>query len=427
MKKFGIHLLLLVLLLFPLFTSIPTITTMSSASGALFEGQSDSSLAFTNREEEPVAPGPDLGLANWTSSWTGNNGMETWIDPITPEDWWSWRTGDVYQWYASAPYPVNEGSQSGGMQVRLPQGNYDEAYWRQININADMFNLTLTFDWYLDQNEDPANDYFYARVDTYDSGFGWRYLYYTLNGSQTWSNGSDRVSYKAYGPPKTWNTFSRNLTLDFVDNPSFPSTIPSTLQVRYIYFFLDANGGTDQYLRGFLDDVNLLNETNSHIWIGGSTRNGNFEGSGTWQTAGNYDAGYTSQSSAAHSGFWSANSTAASNGNSSYCSLETYPNPRITAQNPGVLDFWWYLNYQHAKPGSRSYLYLSFYNGSQYFDIAYWLGYHTAPYSNNSNFVNIHVNGFNTTNTWIHCIREIWVDAASYFGVDELYLSYTSF
>ncbi len=380
------------------------------------------------RERYPSVPGPDLGLANWTSNRYGNPSFESWSTQYIPDRWWTWAHGDTYQWYASAPWPVNEGAQSGGLQTRSPHGQDGNAYWYQSSINADMDNLSLTFDWYLDQNEDPANDYFYAYIRTYDMGT-YHNIYYVLNGSQTWSNQTYRTCYKAYGPSKQWNFFSRNITLDYLDNPLTPSTISSTIQVRYLYLNLIVNGGTDQYLRSFVDDVNLVNETNAYVWIGGSTRNGNWEGSGSWSNGGNLDESLVSQSSVSHSGSWSVNLTTTSNGNWSYCELDSQPQARITALNPGILSFWWYLNYQQATANSMSMFWFFFYNGAQYFDLVYLVGYggSSAPVSNSSSRLCLHVDWFNTTDSWVYCERDIWADAGAYFGTNELFLDYNYF
>ncbi|MFX1562559.1 MAG: hypothetical protein ACFFDP_04555, partial [Promethearchaeota archaeon] len=173
------------------------------------------------RGNNPSAPGPDLGSANWTSNRIGNPSFESWSTPYLPDKWWNWFHGDTYHWYASAPWPVNEGSQSGGLQCRSPHGQDAWAYWYQYNIYADMDNLSLTFDWYLDQNEDPANDYFYAQIQTYDMGSYFN-IYYTLNGTQNLSNSSYRTVYTDYGPSEQWNVFSRNITLDYLDSPLTP-------------------------------------------------------------------------------------------------------------------------------------------------------------------------------------------------------------
>ncbi|MFX1563321.1 MAG: Ig-like domain-containing protein, partial [Promethearchaeota archaeon] len=240
---------------------------------------------------------------------------------------------------------------------------------------------------------------------------------------------SYRTVYTAYGPSEQWNVFSRNITLDYLDSPLTPSTISSTIQVRYLYFYIYANGGTDQYIRSFVDDVNLVNETNSYVWIGGTTRNGNWESSGSWSNAGNLDESLVSQSAMAHSGSWSANLTTTSYGNWSYCELDSQPNARITALNPGILSFWWYLSYQHATTYSKSVLWFYLYNGAQYFDLVYFMGYGgvSAPFSNTSSRLCINVNGFNTTDSWVYCERDIWADAGAFFSTNELFVDYCYF
>ncbi len=382
-----------------------------------------------NLDARAATPGLDLNLANWTSNRFENPDLETWYDSYSPSIWYPWSTQESFTWYASSPWPVNEGSRSAGMQCRSRQSFYSDARWSQSSINADMDNLSLTFDWYLEENEDPTNNYFYFDIGVYQIGWGWRYMYYTLNGSFTGTNSTYYGYYKASGPTQQWNTFSRNITNDFISNPSFPSTLPANLEFRDIYIYIVTQTETDQYMRSFLDDFNLVNETNSYVWIGGATRNGNFEGSSNWGKSTGADYSVVSRSNLVHSGLWSANLTALSIGNQSHCELHHWPDSRITALNQGILSFWWYLSYERATSNSFSYAYLSFYNNTHYYDIMYLLGNggSIVPFGNSSNFLVICVDGYNTTNTWMYCERNIWTDAAAYFGANEFFPNYVYF
>jgi hypothetical protein len=285
-----------------------------------------------------------------------------------------------------------------------------------------MSNLSLTFDYYCDANGDPIHDWFYLYLSFNDG----RYLYYGLNGSISYSNSSTTGVYLLHEAPGQWNTFSRNLTNDYVAIPQFPKSV-AYLGLSNLYFTLMASGSTNQYLRGFVDDVNLVNSTNGYVWIGGATRDGNFESHGVgspWSRGVNTDVSGVQQSATRHSGSWSLNMTTASWGNSTDAFINAYPQARLTSVNQGSLSFWWRLDYQNLKPGSCCYLWLECDNATHTFYVIYHLGYGgaTAPWSNQSSYLYLTASQFNATGSWVPFQRNVWQDAASYFHTTEIFV-----
>jgi hypothetical protein len=378
----------------------------------------------------PPAPSPDLAVANWTSNRIVNPGLEEYIsdDPRWPRGWGAYATGDRYQWLATAlTGHVSEGTYSGGLQSRARYGYDSYSYIYQTSIAADLRNLTLDFDWYV---ENPAfnSSRFYIQVTLW-GGDSWRYVYYGLNGSTTgWGNSSYTGYYCFSGPTQQWNSFTRNLTADYLAIPAFPKTAPAGAQLGDFYFWTYSATETSQYLSAFVDDIHLKNGTTTYI--GGSTRNGNFETGSIlpWYSPGFHDASDIRRSPAAHSGTWSLNMTAASRGNYSTAYAYAPPYSRISTYNQGTLRFWWQLTYQNPTEQSQSYLYMYGYNGTQYQYLYYVLGYcgPSAPFSNASDRLVFYADNFNTTGSWNYFERNLWTDYAGYFNsngfeVTEIY------
>lgn len=376
--------------------------------------------------KDAIIPGPDLAIANWTSNRIGNPGFENWSTPTNADRWDPSPTGDEYTWFATGPpWPVSQGTYSGGLQCRSPSGQWASAHWGQYAIGADMQNLTLTFDWWLDQNQDPATNYFYVYVSLTNQSH-WYTLYYWLNGTSQWGNSTGTGVYEIGGPSQQWNNFHRNITQDFLAIPDFPSSVSATLECRSIQFYVQSLAATSEHLRAFIDDVQMQSE--SITWIGGMTRDGNFESGifNYWQTSiPARDTAYISQSASAYSGNWCANLTALSYGNLSRSNLASHPDCRITAQNPGILSFWWNLEYQHGATESQSYIMMSFHNGTQEQYVYYLIGHAgTLSWANTTSGLVLFASSYNTTGTWMYFERNIWDDAGAYFGTDELFITY---
>lgn len=370
----------------------------------------------------PPPPGPDLAVANWTSNRLINPDLEEYVsdDPRSPREWGTYATGDRYQWAATAlTGHVSQGTYSAGLQCRARYGHDGYTYMYQWNVQADMRNLSLDFDWYV-ENPAPSADQFYLEFTVW-GGDSWRRLYYGLNGSLVgWTNSSYSGFYLLGGLAQQWNSFTRNLTADYLAIPAFPKTVPASAYLGEFHFRLSSVTETSQYLSAFVDDIHLKNGTTTYM--GGSTGNGNFE-TGVllpWSTPGFHDASDIRRSPAAHSGTWSLNATVASRGNYSYAYAYVYPRSRVTAYNQGTLRFWWHLTYQNPTEQSRSYLYVYGYNGTHYQFLYYFLGYCGAsnPYSNTTELLALNADNFNTTGSWNYFERNLWTDFASYFNTN---------
>ncbi|MFX0169786.1 MAG: Loki-CTERM sorting domain-containing protein [Candidatus Hodarchaeota archaeon] len=375
-----------------------------------------------------IAPGPDLGITNWTHNHFDNPGLELWYSPYYPIDWSYYLTCDRFQWLAiSPPYPVSEGTYSAAQQTRSGNGVIGWSHWYQSNVFADMQNLTLTFDWYVGPMPDPNNDFFTMYVRLTDG----RFLYYYLAGGNTLSltNYSNTGIYQILGPLSVWNAFHRNITADYLALPLFPGTISPGLEVRDVYFHLQTGSSTFQWVQSFFDDVQLQNETIT--FIGGSTRNGNLE-MGTfdfWSSAGNRDQAFASQSITAHTGTYSCNLTAASTGNASYVQLFDIPQIRISNDNPGFFSCWWQLNQYDIGYYDYVTMNFQFHNFTHYYRIYYIVGYGGPLIFSNGTFDRYyHIDGFNTTGTWQYFQRNLWQEVSSAFGgsdtfVDTIYIT----
>jgi len=361
-------------------------------------------------------------VANWTSNHFINPDLEEYVsdDPRWPREWGAYATGDRYQWAATAlTGHVSQGTYSAGLQCRARYGHDSYAYMYRWNVLADMRNLSLDFDWYV-ENPAPSANQFYLELYVW-GGDSWRRLYYGLNGSTTgWSNSSYYGYYRLGGLAQQWNSFTRNLTADYLAIPDFPKTVPASAYLGDFFFWLFSHTETSQYLSAFVDDIYLKNGTTTYM--GGTTGNGNFETGALlpWSTPGFHDASDIRRSPSAHSGTWSLNATAASRGNYSYAYAYVYPYSRVTAYNQGTLRFWWQLTYQNPTEQSRSYLYVYGYNGTHYQYLYYFLGYcgTSNPYSNSTEVLVLTADNFNTTSSWNHFERNLWTDFASYFNTN---------
>jgi hypothetical protein len=295
-----------------------------------------------------------------------------------------------------------------------------------------MFDLNLTFQYYIDKNEDPASDYFYTVLSLSNGSDSWR-MYYYLNGTTSSTNDTSTAYFLLNEPVLQWNRFYRNVTDDFVSVPEFTGTIDANLLVEEIEFYGYASGDSTDHLRGFVDDVNVVNATNGYVWIGGATGDGNFE-SGTaipWvRSVFNLDAASFYQSPDAHSGSWSLNTTASSFGNMSAAYAYTDPRARLTSQNHGILKFWWNLSHYNADPDSRSFIFLNCTTDFGSRDIYYFLGYGGSgyPFGNDSFETLVYLaDSFNETAGWNQFQRNIWTDAAFFFSVNEIIVERISF
>ena len=420
-----------------LFVLIPfsALTTPFLNHGAPFQEDLNSPLSIKDKNPEAFAhnipvPGPDLGRTNWSSNHFQNPGFEDWTSPNDVDGWTLDKTGDRHHWIETTQ--VNEGSFSAGFQCQNYPNNVEMAVFEQYEVDSDFDNVTLSFDWYVDQNEDPSQDIMYTEVEIQNPDNGITYwLYYYLNGTSAIDQNSTWEGFflHDFGPAHQWNTLSRNLTADFLSVSELQGSYSVNMYIENIRFILEAYGGTSQLLRAFIDDVNLLNETNNHYWINGTMRNGNFETGDltSWVITDSRSSGVLERSSTSHSGSYSANVTAISNGNYSMVSIRDYPYTRLTSQNQGLISMWWYLVSQSLSSNTFASIIFHCRDQGVTRDIYYMLGYGgtSSPVSNDSTTVVLTPDDFNTTGSWNHLTRNLWTDASSRWGgLSELMVWY---
>jgi hypothetical protein len=419
-------LLLFVLIPFSAMTAAPTdngFTLMEN-----MDSLHDATDVTLEKNAKPVpVPGPDLGNANWSSNHFQNPGFEDWSSAYISDGWTVTKTGDRHQWIETTQ--VSQGSYSSGFQCQNYPDQFEHATLEQSSINADFSNITLSFDWYLAQNENPSQDVMFAEAQLQD-GVHTFWLFYYLNGSSGIDQNSTWEGYFIYnlGPSKQWNSLSRNLTADFLSVSTLQASYSENLYVDNIRFHLESFGGSNQLLRGFIDNVKLLNETNNYYFINETIRNGGFETGDftSWTVEESTDSGQFERSSMAYSGSFSANLTAYSVGNYSEVSFRDYPYTRLTSAHQGHVSIWWNLSDQNLTSDTYAYIAFQAYDGAAERDIVYLLSYGgtTSPLSNSSTRVVLEAEYFNTTGSWNHLDVNLWADASSHFLLNELMIRY---
>ncbi len=410
-----------------IFLTIP----LTSFNGTMFlNNTTDLASTNLNMRRAPILPGPDLGISNWTSNRFQNPEFEDWTTPTECDGWDKVTSPDRFHWAAQTPYPVNEGTYSGGVQIRDTTATADLKLM-QNSIGADMSNLSLSFDWYLDQVSDPSVDFLRLEIIIVDTGPGPDYnIYYYLNDTAVgFFNQTLVAHYIINDPPHQWNLFSRNITDDFVQVPSFPGSVWSSLEVDEVNIWMRAADQSTQYVRVFIDDMRLINATNNHGWVNQTIRNGNFEtGDLTdWSfESPNTNQGFIESSTTAISGTLSANVTANSLGNESFVYFLDAPEARLTSLNPGIIKFQWHLELQNPNENTLALIHLRCHDGISSVHIYYLLTYYmeVSPYQNTTNQLAIHVDNFNTTGSWNSFARNIWNDAIGSFSGNEVHVDF---
>ncbi|NHI84237.1 MAG: hypothetical protein EAX81_08045 [Candidatus Thorarchaeota archaeon] len=362
----------------------------------------------------------NLDPVNWTGNRFENGDFERWGNPLSPAAMSNLQARERYAWLASAPWPVSEGSHSGGLQARATdEWLGSNTYWAQLP-NTQIDNTTLEFRWYLYENHDPGlyGDTFYLWIRLTDG----KNIYYFLNGTTGGSNSSTNGFYKIGGPSQTWNSFSRNITADYEDLPEFGEPT-SSIRISTLYFWIHSTGRVNQYIRGFIDDVWLKYGADVHI--GDWERNGNLESTYYWIKMPDSDHAEVSQSAVAHTGDWSLNLTVDSNGNDSLCGVWQDVCGRLTPLNSGTLRFWYNIaDWTEASIDTYAYVAIECTNTTDDFDIYYYFAHGGIgmPETNETYRLVIHPTAFNITGGWTLFNQSICSDAVAYFNTDEIRL-----
>ncbi|MHA1485492.1 MAG: hypothetical protein ACTSPR_09315, partial [Candidatus Thorarchaeota archaeon] len=279
-------------------------------------------------------------------------------------------------------------------------------------------NLSLKFDYYIDENPNPATDFDHFVIHLELGVPGDRDMWYYLSGGETRTNQSANVYFVLDSPVDTWNVFDRNITEDFFD---YYGIYPSSFLLME-YFLVSK---TNNYIRVFLDDVYLVNGT--YVQMGGPVGHGNFESEGTgssyWTWTSNRDAADISQSTLRRNGDWSLNMTALSNGNRSECQVAKNYDTRLTELNPDRLSFWWRIeDLQESSDETFAYLEVECKNETdESFHVWYWLTYggESAPIDYDG-YQMIDVDGFNSTGSWQFFNRSVFEDITAFNQTEEL-------
>ncbi|TFF92098.1 hypothetical protein EU546_07870 [Candidatus Thorarchaeota archaeon] len=381
-------------------------------------GITSQAVSINARDDMSSTAEADLGRVIWQGEQYPNPGFEIWADetPSYLRHVSNYAPQERYTNYVSAPWPVSEGSRSYVLQARtdLPWTQYPEArLTRSQWISWDNpTNLTLKLDWYLDQIGNPTDgDIFELRV--YLRAPGERQLHYYFGcQSTTLTNSSWRAYFFIDGALDTWHTLDRNITADhyevFGDYPT-----------QFRYFHVAAMGTTPDYVRGFVDDIQMVNST----WtvIGGSTENGDFESSAAWYQETDYDPAFHSQSTDWIEGDYSLNTTVTSKGNRSEVRVSTNLDRWVSELNPDTFTFSWKLeDLAVSDISTYAYVSVSCSNGTDDYYLYYMLTYGDTFFVGSGNSQVIQVTGFNTTGQWYNFSRSVWTDVSSAFDVENL-------
>ncbi|MFW9847445.1 MAG: hypothetical protein ACFFD6_11895, partial [Candidatus Thorarchaeota archaeon] len=279
------------------------------------------------------------------------------------------------------------------------------------------------FNWFVDNIPDSSvdGDCFAVRF-RFTRGFqDEKLIWYYFSGSTSMSNTSSRMYYMIGGNGQTWNSFSRNVTKDYVVNFG---NIEGDRTLYNLGFHVVHRGSTSELARAFIDDVHLVNGTTTYI--SGPTKNGDFES--TVSTAnwiaygGNSDAADISQSAESYSGDWSLNATVSSNGNRSDCSVNTYLSTRLTSLNRDEFQLSYKIDAADSLSGD-TYAYLYLEGGNDTHEMGFFFvfaaGQLPSYIENTTQYYVSFVDGFNTTTGWMHIDSSLWEIAADYFNVSD--------
>ena len=377
------------------------------------------STQINGSDSMPEIAETDLNRVTWNTNAFPNGGVEDWDNPHSPSDIYTVRTTESRVWTESTN--VYEGSHSVGLQgkavdiyhraeARLTQQAW--LYW------DNPLNTTLDFDYYIDEITNPIDaDYFMVKVE-----ISYRTMYYYIGSGLTGITNGTYGYFFISSTTKTWNHFHANLTSDYMETFSLTPT-----EFRVINWYVRSY--TPNYTRVFMDDVKLINSTN--ILIGGTTKNGNFEGSGSWYYQSMSDPADISESSVRHEGDWSMNMTAITSIANSHAYASVQPQKLLSSSNQGQLSFWWRINdWINSSSQTIARVVIQAQNSTDDFYLYYYLcfggsGQVPAPsYENEKNYIAV---GFNATNTWNFFDRNLWTDFSDINTADNIWISEIEF
>ncbi|MGY5877042.1 MAG: hypothetical protein RTU30_14925, partial [Candidatus Thorarchaeota archaeon] len=355
----------------------------------------------------------DFGRVEWRTNHFPSEGFELWDDPYSPSNLNLYTTID--RWTTVDDTFSYEGSKSIYAEVRSSPNKIGENRVSRSGYSSwnNPLNTTFSFWWYMDQIAEPVDSddfYLYVEIDSKD-------MYYYLNCyDSTNTNISSRAYFYVDYGIKIWSQFDRNLTSDYYEAFGVYPT-----QFNNFEFWLHSR--SNEYVKVYIDDIYLMNGTD--VMIGGSTLNGNIEGSGTWTWYSSRSASTITQSADSYEGDWCFNGMTMSNGNESRVDFSDNPYIRLTDSNPGVLEFWFMLeNWTVATDDTYAYIYLSGGNRTEdmtlYIPLCY--GSSTVPFGSPEYFY-YYPNDFNVTDQWNYVGFNIMDKLSEYTTTDEFILS----
>lgn len=366
-------------------------------------------------------------IVNMTTNHFAGGGFEDWSTPYYLSYFdESSQTRERYSWYASSPWPVSEGSHSAGLQCRTSDVVVPTAAYLRQYFDATAKNLTVDFDWWLENNPNPTlyACYIYAQMG-FNSG---KSIEYYISGVGISGNSTSRGAFLLGGPDDAWNEFSRNVTHDYLSITQFGGTLPESLTMTSFGVYAYSHGVVTDFLRVFIDDVHIINGTTTYV--GGSTQNGDFEthsGYSWWEFNANRGYGALTQSSAANGGSWSMNHTVRPDGNISYANVLNRAMIRLSEANPGILSLWYNIpEWTMASEATYSRVGLELDTGSGNYYAYYYIcsGGAGPAYTNGTTQAVFAPPGYNQTGQWTYMERNVWEDLSTYFGFQEIRINW---
>ncbi len=353
----------------------------------------------------------DLNRVNTRTEMFPNGGFEDWVTAHEPADLSIVRTQmiDMDLEYSI----VSEGARSARLMAKGTDYYHPaQAYlflqsWSSIMNPA---NLTVSFDYYIDTL---ANADLGDCLELYvPFGSSSRNIYYRIGSSMSATNTSSQAYFLIdIGSLQQWNTFSRNVTQDYIDAFGTSSLLYlSRFQFHVISYEYE-------WSRAYIDNVYFTN--GSSTLVGGSINAGNFETgfTGSWWWGFNYDAGSgdVSQSTTRVEGDWSLNVTINTQGDTGYARLSSSIYKMPTTLNKDQFSFYWYIaDWQVSTWNSRAYMWVECSNSSDSFYLFYSFGYGGGPQTlGGPNDIEFEADGFNTTGVWNLFNRSIVDDVHS--------------
>ncbi|MGY5853114.1 MAG: Ig-like domain-containing protein [Candidatus Thorarchaeota archaeon] len=355
----------------------------------------------------------DFGRVDWRTNHFPNDGFELWNDIYSPANLNPFTTVD--RWTEIDDTFSYEGSKSLYAEVRSQTSKVGESRisrsgYAPMNNPA---NTTFSFWWYIEELQNPTDaDDFYLYVEMNS-----KEMYYYLNcNASTLINGTNRAYFFLEDSLQTWNQLSRNLTSDYYEAFDHYPTVFDTFE-----FWIHSR--SNEYVRIYIDDIYLINGT--EVMLGGSTLNGNFEGSGTWTWYSSRSAAIVTQGADSYEGDWCFKGITRSNGNESRADFSEYPYVRLTASNPGALVFRFKIdNWTVATDDTYAYVYLS--GGNRTRDMSLYIplcyGSSTVPFGSPEYFY-YYPTDFNVTNQWNYVGFNIMDKVNEYTTTDEFIVS----